>query len=189
MFELLLLLGGAALVNNFVLVQLLGLCPIMGVSNRWETALPMGLATIFVITLATLGTHLLNRFILVPLEIEYLRIVVYITVIAAAVQATDRYVRFVSTFLHQILGIYLPLIASNCAILAVTLTVADLPVGDALVFGVGAGIGFTIVLVVFAGLRSRIHLDSVPRIFKGAPIAFITAGIMALGFYGFKGLF
>ena len=188
MIELLTLLGGAALVNNFVLVQLLGLCPFMGTSNRIESALPMGLATVFVITSSTLITNLLYEYLLDPFDVIYLKIIVFIIVIASVVQLTDRYIRFASSLLHQMLGMYLPLITSNCAVLGVALTVADLPLAHALAIGVGAGIGFTLVLVVFAGLRARLQDDSIPKAFRGAPIALVTVGMMTLAFQGFRGL-
>lgn len=188
MSDLLLLLGGAALVNNFVLVQLLGLCPFMGTSNRIETALPMGIATVFVITVSTLLTNVLNKFVLAPWDLEYLRIILFIVVIASVVQLTERYIRFASPLLHQLLGLYLPLITSNCAVLAIALTVADLSLPSALAVGVGAGLGFSLVLVLFAGLRLHIDQDSIPSPFRGAPIALVTVGIIALAFVGFRGM-
>lgn len=187
MLELLLLLGAALLVNNFVLVQLLGLCPFMGVSHRLDTAVPMGIATIFVISLSTLITNFINTHLLEQFDLQYLRIIVYITVIASVVQLTERYIRFASPLLHQLMGIYLPLITSNCAILGVALSVADYALPQALAVGVGAGSGFTLVLVLFAGLRTRLDDNSIPQPFRGAPIALITVGIMAVAFYGFKG--
>ena len=188
MFDLVTILGGAALVNNFVLVQLLGLCPFLGVSNRLATALPMGIATIFVTTIATLLTNLLNNYILVPYNIEYLRLVLFITVIASVVQLTERYIKYTSKLLHQMLGIYLPLITSNCAILGVVLTVADLSLLESLAVGIGSSIGFTLVLVLFSGLRARLDESSIPKAFRGAPIAFIMVGVLALSFLGFKGM-
>ncbi|MXZ43889.1 MAG: electron transport complex subunit RsxA [Gammaproteobacteria bacterium] len=188
MFDLVTILGGAALVNNFVLVQLLGLCPFMGVSNRLATALPMGIATTFVITISTLLTNLLNKYLLIPYNIEFLRLVLFITVIAGVVQLTERYIKYTSKLLHQVLGIYLPLITSNCAILGVVLTVADLSLLQSLAVGAGSAIGFTLVLVLFSGLRARLDEQSIPRVFRGAPIAFITVGMLALAFLGFKGM-
>ena len=189
MSDLLVLLGGAALVNNFVLVQLLGLCPFMGTSNRFETALPMGIATVCVITISTLISNTINRLVLVPLDVEYLRIIAFIVVIASVVQLVERYIRFANSLLHQLLGLYLPLITSNCAVLGVALTVADLPLHQALAVGIGAGIGFCFVLVLFSGLRTRIDHNKVPRAFQGAPIALVTVGIIALAFAGLRGLF
>ena len=159
----------------------------MGVSHRLDTAVPMGIATIFVISISTLITNFLNTQLLVRFDLQYLRIVVYITVIASVVQLTERYIRFASPLLHQLMGIYLPLITSNCAILAVALSVTDLTLIEALVVGIGAGAGFAVVLTLFAGLRSRFDEESIPRAFRGAPIALITVGIMAIAFYGFKG--
>lgn len=179
----------ASLVNNLVLVQFLGLCPFVGTSQRLETAIPMTLATSFVMVLTTLLTHLLYHQVLVPLDLTYLRIVVFIVAIAAVVQMTELYVKQVSPVLHQLLGVYLPLITSNCAILGLALTVLDLQLHQALLYSIGGAIGFGVVLVVFASLRERLEVASVPTVFKGAPIALITAGFMALAFSGFQGVF
>jgi electron transport complex protein RnfA len=190
MGELGLILIGALLVNNFVLVQFLGLCPFMGTSVRYPPALAMGFATGFVLTLSAALCHLLDRWLLVPLELPYLRILVFITVIASVVQLTERFLRATSPLLHEVLGIYLPLITSNCAVLAVAL----LAVGQSLdflatlIYGVGAAAGFTLVLVLFAALRERLDHAAVPAAFKGVPIAFVTAGILSLGFMGFAGM-
>lgn len=160
----------------------------MGVSNRFATALPMGIATIFVTTLATLLTNLLNNYLLIPYNIEFLRLVLFITVIAGVVQLTERYIKYTSELLHQMLGIYLPLITSNCAILGVVLTVADLSLVQSLAVGIGSSVGFTVVLVLFSGLRARLDERNIPKAFRGAPIAFINVGILALAFLGFKGM-
>ncbi len=168
---------------------MLGLCPFMGVSNRLDTAIPMGMATIFVVTLSTIITHLLNQHVLEPFEVEYLRIVVFIVVIASVVQLTERYIRFASPLLHQLLGMYLPLITSNCLILGVVLTTVEQPLLESVALSMGAGIGFTLVTVLFASLRSNFFEQDVPKVFRGAPLAFLTVGIMALGFYGLKGIF
>lgn len=160
----------------------------MGVSNRLATAVPMGIATIFVTTFATLLTNLLNNYLLIPYNIEFLRIVLFITVIAGIVQLTERYIKYTSELLHQMLGIYLPLITSNCAILGVVLTVSDLPLSKSLAVGIGSSVGFTLVLVLFSGLRARLDEPSVPKVFRGAPIAFIMVGMLALAFLGFKGM-
>lgn len=160
----------------------------MGTSNRIETALPMGIATVFVITVSTLLSNLLNQFLLAPWDLEYLRIIVFIVVIGSVVQLTEHYIRFVSPLLHQLLGLYLPLITSNCAVLAIALTVADLELAEALAVGVGAGLGFSLVLVLFAGLRLHIDQDRIPKPFRGAPIALVTVGIIALAFVGFRGM-
>ena len=190
MAELLLILLSAALVNNFVLVQFLGLCPFVGSSGRLETAVPMTLATTFVLTLAALVSHLVNRYLLVPLEVEYLRIIAFIVVIAATVQFTEMFVRAASPVLHRMLGIYLPLITTNCAVLGVTLIAVSegLSLTRTLFLAVGAGLGFGIAIVAFAALRNRIADDAVPAPFRGPPLAMLTVGFMALAFYGFKGL-
>ena len=159
----------------------------MGTSQRIETALPMGIATVFVITVATLVTNLLYTYILSPLGVEYLKIIAFIVVIAAVVQLTEHYIRFANALLHQILGIYLPLITSNCAVLAVALTVADLELPQALATGVGGGVGFCVVIVLFSELRNKLDEKQVPLVFRGAPISLITAGIFAMAIIGFKG--
>lgn len=178
----------AALVNNFVLVQFLGLCPYVGTSKRLETAVPMMLATAFVMLMATLLTHGIYNLLLVPLELEYLRIIGFIVAIGTVVQVTELYVRKVSPVLHQLLGIYLPLITSNCAILGLTLTVADLPFHEATMYSIGGAVGFGLVLVVFASLRERLESNSIPQAFRGAPIALVSAGFMAIAFMGFQGM-
>ena len=190
MGELLLILLAAALVNNFVLVQFLGLCPFVGSSGRVETAVPMTLATMFVLTVAALVTYLVDRYLLVPFALEYLRIIAFIVVIAATVQFTEMFVRAASPVLHRMLGIYLPLITTNCAVLGVTLIAVSegLALTRTLFLAVGAGLGFGLAIVAFAALRERITDDAVPEPFKGPPLALITVGFMALAFYGFKGI-
>lgn len=190
MGDALLILLAAALVNNFVLVQFLGLCPFLGTSSRMETALPMTLATMFVLMLAALATHLVYHYLLLPFELGYLRIVAFVVVIASVVQFTELFVRAASPLLHQLLGIYLPLITSNCAVLGVTLIAIDeghsLP--RTLLLALGAGLGFGIALVAFAALRERLQDAAVPRAFRGAPLALITVGFMALALAGLRGL-
>ena len=190
MGDALLILLAAALVNNFVLVQFLGLCPFIGTSSRMDTALPMTLATMFVLMLAALGTHLVHRYLLAPFELGYLRIVAFVVVIASVVQFTELFVRAASPLLHRLLGIFLPLITSNCAVLGVTLIAVDeghsLP--RTLLLAMGAGLGFGIALVAFAALRERLQDAAVPRAFRGAPLALITVGFMALAFAGLRGL-
>ena len=190
MGELLLILLAAALVNNFVLVQFLGLGPFVGSSGRVETAVPMTLATMFVLTVAALVTYLVDRYLLVPFALEYLRIIAFIVVIAATVQFTEMFVRAASPVLHRMLGIYLPLITTNCAVLGVTLIAVSegLALTRTLFLAVGAGLGFGLAIVAFAALRERITDDAVPEPFKGPPLALITVGFMALAFYGFKGI-
>ena len=190
MSDALLILLSAALVNNFVLVQFLGLCPFVGTSGRMETALPMTLATMFVLMLAALATHLIHRYLLVPFGLDYLRIVAFVLAIAAAVQFTELFVRAASPLLYRLLGIFLPLITSNCAVLGVTLIAVDegRSLANTLLLAVGAGLGFGIALVALAALRERLHDAAVPRPFRGAPLALITVGFMALAFAGLRGL-
>lgn len=188
MWDIIAILLTAALINNFVLVQFLGLCPFVGTSTRLTTAIPMSLATMFVITVATLLTHMLHHSLLVPLDLAYLRIVTFIVVIATVVQLTEQFVKHTSPLLHQMLGIYLPLITSNCAVLGVTLMAVDLPLLHAVALGIGAAVGFALVLVLFAAVRERIDDAAVPAALRGVPLAFITVGLMALAFSGFKGL-
>ncbi len=190
MADLLLILLSAALVNNFVLVQFLGLCPFVGSSGRVETAVPMTLATTFVLTVAALATYFINGYLLVPFEVEYLRIIAFIVVIAATVQFTEMFVRAASPVLHRMLGIYLPLITTNCAVLGVTLIAVSegLSLTNTLFLAIGAGVGFGVAIVAFAALRERIADDAVPEPFRGPPLALVTVGFMALAFYGFKGL-
>lgn len=188
--EHLLLVIGAVLVNNVVLAQFLGLCPLMGVSSQLGNAMGMGIATTFVLTLAALFSWLLETWLLRPLNVEFLRILTYIMVIAVVVQFTEMVVRYGSPHLYRNLGIYLPLITTNCAVLGVPLLSHRQGHGllEALLFGFGTAIGFTLVLVVFAGLRERLALADVPSAFTGAPVAFVTAGLLALVFMGFAGL-
>ncbi len=191
MSEYLMLLLGTALVNNVVLVKFLGLCPFMGVSNKLDTALGMGLATTFVLTLAAVASWVLEHFVLAPFNIEFLRILAFILVIAAVVQFTEMVVHKTSPLLYQILGIFLPLITTNCAVLGVALLNVQQQYGfvQSMVFGFGSALGFTLVMVIFAGLRERLALMAVPALFSGTPIAFITAGILSLAFMGFSGLY
>ncbi len=190
MQELALILFGALLVNNFVLAQFLGLCPFIGVSGSYDSAVSMGLATTFVLTLAASLSHLVYHGVLAPLELEYLNIITFIVIIAAVVQFTELFVRSVSPLLHQALGIYLPLITTNCAVLGVALLALgqNLTFGQTLVYAVGAALGFTLVLVMFAALRERLLHADVPAAFQGAPIALVSAGILSLAFLGFAGL-
>ena len=190
MGELALILVGALLVNNFVLAQFLGLCPFMGVTNSLSTALAMGLATTFVLTLSATVCFLVFHGLLVPLGLGWLNIIVFIVVIAGVVQYTEMYVRATSPLLHQNLGIYLPLITTNCAVLGVALLAvgSELSFVGTVVFSAGAAAGFSLVMVLFGAIRERLEGADVPGPFKGAPIALITAGIMSLGFLGFVGL-
>ncbi len=190
MSDLALLFIATVLVNNFVLVKFLGLCPFMGVSRKVETAMGMGLATTFVLTLASVSSNLIHTWILVPLEVEYLRTIAFILVIAVLVQFTEMVVRKSSPLLHQVLGIFLPLITTNCAVLGVALLNVQSEHGfiESLVFGLGAALGFTLVLVLFSMIRERVAAADVPLPFQGAAIALVTAGIMSMGFMGFAGL-
>ncbi len=190
MTEYLLILLGTALVNNVVLVKFLGLCPFLGVSNKLDTALGMGLATTFVLTLASAAGWLLEEFVLVPMHIEFLRILSFILVIAAVVQFTEMVVRKTSPVLYQMLGVFLPLITTNCAVLGVALlnVQEENSFMQSLVYGMGSAIGFTLVMVLFAGIRERLALSNVPALFAGSPIAFIVAGLLSLAFMGFSGL-
>jgi electron transport complex protein RnfA len=187
--ELVLIIVAAALVNNFVLVQFLGLCPFMGASRRIEGALGMGFATGLVLTVASGLSYLIDRFLLIPNDLEYLRLISFILVIGAAVQLTEQVVRKSSPLLYRVLGLYIPLIASNCAVLGVALlnSTASRSLIAALFYGAGAALGFGIVLVLLAGIRERLEFADVPRPFQGASIALITAGIMSLAFLGFTG--
>jgi electron transport complex protein RnfA len=190
MSEYFLLLLGTALVNNVVLVKFLGLCPFMGVSNKLDSALGMGFATTFVLTLAAAASWLLERFILAPLELGFLRILTFILVIAAVVQFTEMAVRKMSPALYQVLGIFLPLITTNCAVLGVALLNVQQQHTflQSLLYGFGSALGFTLVMVVFAGLRERLALMQVPAAFAGAPIGFVIASLLSLAFIGFAGL-
>lgn len=179
----------AALVNNFVLVQFLGLCPFMGASRRIEGALGLGLATGLVLTMSSGMSYLVDRLLLIPLELEHLRLISFILVIGAAVQFTEQLVRRFSPMLHRILGLYIPLIASNCAVLGVALlnSTASRSLIAALFYGAGAALGFGLVLALLAGLRERLAFADVPKPFRGHSIAFVTAGIMSLAFLAFVG--
>lgn len=190
MTEYLLLIIGAVLVNNFVLVQFLGLCPFMGVSSKTETAVGMSLATTFVLTLASGCSYLVNSFILEPLSIEFLKTLAFILVIAVVVQFTEMVVNKTSPTLYRLLGIFLPLITTNCAVLGVALLNLTKQHNfiESQLYGFGAALGFSLVLILFSGIRERIAQADVPVPFKGASIAMITAGLMSLAFMGFSGL-
>ena len=190
MTDLLLLFVATALVNNVVLVKFLGLCPFMGVSNRQETALSMAAATSFVLTLASGLSYLVNSWILLPLDIGYLRTLSFILVIAVVVQFTEMVMAKTSPLLHRLLGIYLPLITTNCAVLGVALLNIQAAHSflESLIFGFAAAVGFSLVLILFSGIRERINVADVPAPFRGAAIGLITAGLMSLAFMGFSGL-
>lgn len=190
MKELLLIAIGSALVNNVVLSQFLGLCPFIGVSKRVETSAGMGAAVIFVITIASAVASLIYNFILVPFEMEFLQTIVFILVIAALVQFVEMFLKKNMVSLYQSLGVYLPLITTNCAVLGVALTNVQKTYGfvQSVVNGVGTAIGFTIAIVLLAGVRERIEHNDVPYNFQGSPIVLITAGLMSIAFFGFSGL-
>jgi electron transport complex protein RnfA len=190
MQELALILVSTVLVNNFVLVKFLGLCPFMGVSRKLETATGMGLATTFVLTLSSVCSYLVNVYILEPLGIGYLRTIAFILTIAVVVQFTEMVVHKTSPLLYQVLGIFLPLITTNCAVLGVALLNVQEQHGflESAVYGFGAAVGFSLVLALFAAIRERVAVADVPTAFRGASIALVTAGLMSLGFMGFAGL-
>ena len=190
MTDFMLILLGAILVNNFVLVQFLGLCPFMGVSNKLETAMSMSLATTFVLTLASVASWLTYRLILEPLNLEHLQIIAFILVIAGLVQFMEMLVRRTSPVLYRVLGVFLPLITTNCAVLGVALLniTASRSFVEATLYGAGAAMGFCLVLVLFAAMRERLAAADVPAPFKGPAIGMITAGLMSLAFMGFAGL-
>ncbi|HEY9018423.1 MULTISPECIES: electron transport complex subunit RsxA [Thiomicrospira] len=190
MTDYVIILISTVLVNNFVLVKFLGLCPFMGVSKKLDAALGMGLATTFVLTLSSVMSYLLYTYLLAPFELEYLKTIGFILSIAAVVGFTEMAIHKTSPALYQVLGIYLPLITTNCAVLGVAL----LNIGEdhnfieSAFYGFGAAVGFTLVMVLFASIRERVDAGDVPTPFKGAPIALITAGLMSLAFMGFGGL-
>lgn len=190
MSDLVLILVGTVLVNNFVLTRFLGLCPFMGVSRNLEAAFGMSLATAFVLTLSSAVAYLLHEYLLVPLELQYLKTVAFILVIAASVQFTEIMVRRLSPLLEQVLGIYIPLIATNCAVLGVALLNVQEASGfiESVFFGFGAAAGFALVLTLFAAIRERLDAADVPLPFRGTAIALVTAGLMSLAFMGFSGM-
>ncbi len=190
MTEYALILISTILVNNFVLVKFLGLCPFMGVSRKLETAIGMGLATTFVLTLSSVCSYLANEFLLIPFNLEFLRTIVFILIIAFVVQFTEMFVHKTSPVLYNVLGIYLPLITTNCAVLGVALlnTQEQHNFIESLLYGFGAAVGFTLILVLFGAIRERVEQADVPEPFKGNAIALFTAGLMSLAFMGFSGL-
>lgn len=190
MSDYLIILVAAVLVHNFVLVQFLGLCPFMGVSRKVQTSAGMAFATTFVLTLSSIVAYIADAYVLSPLGLSYLRTITFILVIAGVVQFVELAIRKTSPLLHEVLGIYLPLITTNCAVLGVALlNVREThSFMESALYGFGAGIGFSLVLVLFAGIRERLAVADVPESFRGAPIGLITAGIMSLAFLGFTGL-
>ncbi|MDR1548750.1 MAG: electron transport complex subunit RsxA [Hungatella sp.] len=190
MKELLLIAIGSALVNNVVLSQFLGLCPFLGVSKNVKTSAGMGAAVIFVITIAAFATSVIYKGILVGLHLEFLQTIVFILVIAALVQFVEMFLKKSMPALYEALGVYLPLITTNCAVLGVALTNVQkgYNILESVVNGVGISAGFTIAIIMLAGVRERIENNDVPHSFKGSPIVLITSGLMAIAFFGFSGL-
>lgn len=190
MMELFIIFLSAILVNNFVLSRFLGICPFLGVSKKVETALGMGVAVTFVMTLASIISYMVYNWMLVPLKITYLYTIAFILVIAALVQFVEMVIQKTSPTLYQALGVYLPLITTNCAVLGVA--VINMNEGynliKSVVNGFGAALGFTLAIVLFAGIRERIENNNILNVFKGFPIALITAGLMSIAFLGFQGL-
>lgn len=190
MKELILIAIGSALVNNVVLSQFLGICPFLGVSKRTDTAAGMGGAVIFVITISSLLTSIIYNYLLVGLHIEYLKTIVFILVIAALVQFVEMFLKKSSPSLYKSLGVYLPLITTNCAVLGVALSNVQKDYGilPSVVNGFATAVGFTISIVILAGVRERIEYNDIPESFKGTPIVLVTAGLMAIAFMGFSGI-
>ena len=190
MSEYFLLLVGTVFVNNIVLVKFLGLCPFMGVSRKVETAIGMSAATTFVLTLSAILSYIINSWILAPLGLEFLRTIAFIIAIAAVVNFTEMVVHKTSPLLHNVLGIFLPLITTNCAVLGVALINVQETNSflQSAIFGFGAALGFSIVLVLFAAMRERVNVADVPVPFQGAAISLVTAGLMSLAFMGLSGL-
>ena len=190
MKELMLIIVGSALVNNVVLSQFLGLCPFLGVSKKTETAAGMGGAVIFVITLSSFVTSVIYQFILVPTHMEYLQTIVFILIIAALVQFVEMFLKKAMPSLYQALGVYLPLITTNCAVLGVALinVQKDYNILQGTVNGFATAVGFTLSIIVMAGIREKIEYNDIPESVRGFPIVLITAGLMAIAFFGFSGL-
>jgi len=188
--QALLIFISAVLVNNFVLNRFLGICPFLGVSKKVETALGMGIAVTFVMALASAVTYVVNGFILIPLDLDYLYNIAFILIIAALVQFVEMFIKKSSPTLYRALGIYLPLITTNCAVLGVTVLNRDNQYNFivSIVHGVGAAIGFTLAIVLFASIRERMEHNDIPEAFKGFPITLVTAGLMSIAFLGFIGI-
>ncbi len=190
MTDLILIILATVLVNNFVLTKFLGLCPFLGASSRLETATGMALATTFVLTLASGLSYLVNAYLLVPTGTEYLRLLAFILIIAGSVQLAELIIRRSSPLLHQILGIFLPLITTNCAVLGIALLNVQQSnsLAEALAYGLGGGLGFSLVIALFAGLRERTEASDVPENFRGPAVSLVTAAFMAMAFMGFAGM-
>ena len=190
MKELLLIAVGSAFVNNVVLIQFLGICPFLGVSKNTKTAEGMGGAVIFVITISSFVTGLIYKFILIPTGFEYLQTIVFILVIAALVQFVEMFLKKVMPPLYNALGVFLPLITTNCAVLGVALTNVQksYSILEGVVNGIATAFGFLVSIVLMAGIREKIEYNDIPEAFKGTPIVLVTAGLMAIAFFGFSGL-
>jgi electron transport complex protein RnfA len=190
MADILLLLLGAILVNNVVLTQYLGLCPFMGVGGKLETAIGMSALTTFVLTLSSLLNYVVYHYLLLPFDLGFLRIIAFIVVIAAIVNFTEIAMHKTAPLLHKVLGIFLPLVTTNCAILGVALLNAERASSliESVFYGFGAAVGFSLVLVLFAAMRERLAVSDIPAPFQGSAISLVTAGLMALAFMGFSGL-
>ena len=190
MKELILLVIGAAIVNNVVLSQFLGLCPFLGVSKKVDTALGMGAAVIFVITIAAFVTAVIYKFILVTLGLEYLQTIVFILVIAALVQFVEMFLKKTMPALYESLGVFLPLITTNCAVLGVALNSVQYgySIVQSTVYGFGISFGFTISIVILAGIREKMEYNDISPSWKGMPIVLVTAGLMSIAFFGFSGI-
>jgi len=197
--EILIIIVSAIFVNNILLAQFLGICPFLGVSNKLSTATGMSGAVCFVITLATVVTYLINQYLLVPFGLEFLQTIAFILVIAALVQTVEIVLKKISPSLYQALGIFLPLITTNCAVLGVAITVVTkeftfggtahmLNLGEATVYALATSLGYGLAMILFAGLREHLAMNDVPKAFRGLPIALITVSIMAMAFLGFSGM-
>lgn len=189
MGELLLVVIGAALINNFVLARFLGLCPFFGVSRTVDTSIGMAMAVAFVMTVAGSVTWVINNFVLIPLDLEFLRTIAFVLVIASLVQLVEMAIRKLAPTLHKALGIYLPLITSNCAVLGVALlsVVNEYSFAKALLFSFGAAAGWGLAIIIFAGIRERQEISDIPASFAGYANAFLTAGLLAIAFFVFSG--
>ncbi len=190
MTHLIILIIGSSIVSNVVLSQFLGLCPFLGVSKKTDTAIGMGAAVIFVITIAALVTALIYRFILTPLDLSYLQTIVFILIIAALVQFVEMFLKKMMPPLYESLGVFLPLITTNCAVLGVALNAVqyDYNILETVIYGFGTAVGFTIAIVILAGLREKMEFNDIPESWKGMPIVLVTAGLMSIAFFGFSGI-
>ena len=180
-----------ALINNFILARYLGLCPFFGVSKKMGSAVSMGIAVTFVMAISSLATWLINHYILIPFDIQYMYIIIYILVIASIVQIVELFIKRTNLALYNSFGIYLPLITTNCAVLGITFintTVENYTLLQSIVAAIGAGLGFTLVLFIMSGIREKLELADIPKSMKGLPIAFIVAMLLGLAFFGFGGM-